>query len=346
MSLGYLRPPRPSPVQARRLGAPHAELVDARTRNRLRRRGGQRAKKPEQGGLAGGDGRTSARTGSGLSAQEQGDVSGLAGEGNRAACMSTRQVRDLLGERPTPTTVVAAHETTCPQTESNLSAVQGTVRQTPLAVAVRTRGSPSASVLPPGPRFAAQVRYWVNGRPSVTLTPASTTPKWLAPRQTGGGRSTHSPAQRAPAWLRVLPLAESLSRPPVAAYAVSGNSSARQRRQELSISDRAARRPRSTFVTRQAHSPAVVPGRRRGLEDTGTGSASPQSVQVRRCCICRRRRADSGRISAGTPAGAWSLVYTETSGFAESEGCFENTPLLGWRPQPGVHVGSTRRNGG
>jgi hypothetical protein len=33
-------------------------------------------------------------------------------------------------------------------------------------------------------------------RRSSTLTPASTTPKWLALRQTGGGRSTCSPARR------------------------------------------------------------------------------------------------------------------------------------------------------
>ncbi len=68
--------------------------------------------------------------GSGTSAQEQGDVRELGGEGIRAVCVSMRQVRDLLGERPTPTAAVAAHETTCPQIDSHLSAGDGTVRQT------------------------------------------------------------------------------------------------------------------------------------------------------------------------------------------------------------------------
>lgn len=125
----------------RRVGtaAARGELVDAQAWDRLRRRDGQCAKEAEQGALAGGDGQASAQTGAGTSAQKQGDVRELGGEGIRAACVSTRQVRDLLGERPTPTTVVAAYETTCPQIESYLTAGNGTVRRTPLVVAVHTR---------------------------------------------------------------------------------------------------------------------------------------------------------------------------------------------------------------
>lgn len=59
--------------------------------------------------------------------------------------MSTRQVRYLLGERPTPAAAVTAHETAHPQIESHLTAADGTVCQTPLVVAVHTRGSPSTS---------------------------------------------------------------------------------------------------------------------------------------------------------------------------------------------------------
>lgn len=51
------------------------------------------------------------------------------------ACVSTCQVRYLLGERPMPATVVAAHETACPQTESYLTARNGTVHQAPLVKA-------------------------------------------------------------------------------------------------------------------------------------------------------------------------------------------------------------------
>ncbi|MEV4039514.1 hypothetical protein AB0K69_41870 [Streptomyces umbrinus] len=129
----------------RRVGtaAAHGELVDTQASDRLRLRDGQCAKEAERGVLADSDGQASAQTDAGTSAQKQGDARELGGEGIRAACLSTRQVRDLLGEHPTLTTVVAAHETTCPQIESHLTAGNGTVRQTPLVVAVHTRGSPS-----------------------------------------------------------------------------------------------------------------------------------------------------------------------------------------------------------
>ena len=87
----------------------------------------------------------SAQTGAGTSAQKQGDVGELGGEGIRAACVSTRQVGDLLGEGSTPAVAIAAHETTCPQVQSYLPTSNGTVRQTPLVVAVHSRGSPSTS---------------------------------------------------------------------------------------------------------------------------------------------------------------------------------------------------------
>lgn len=125
--------------------AAHGELVDAQAGDRLWRRDGQCAKETEQGVLADGDGHVSAQIGSGPSAQEHCDVRELGDEGNRAACVSTRRVRYLLGERPTPATVVAAHETACPQIESHLTARNGTVHQAPLVMAVHARGSPSAS---------------------------------------------------------------------------------------------------------------------------------------------------------------------------------------------------------
>ncbi|MFD8007170.1 hypothetical protein [Streptomyces mirabilis] len=77
----------------------HGELVDAQIRDGLRQRDGQCAKKAEQGLLAGGDSHASAQIGSGTSAQKQGIVSELGGEGNRAACVSARQIRNLLGAR-------------------------------------------------------------------------------------------------------------------------------------------------------------------------------------------------------------------------------------------------------
>nr|WP_309050451.1 hypothetical protein [Streptomyces sp.] len=137
----------------RRVGttAAHSELVDTQTWDRLRPRNGQCAKEAKQGVLAGGDGQASAQTGAGTSAQKQGDVGQLGGEGIRAARVSTRQVRDLLGESSTPAAIVAAHESTCPQVQSYLPTSNGTVRQTPLVVAVHSRGSPSAS--------------WAGGRP-------------------------------------------------------------------------------------------------------------------------------------------------------------------------------------
>lgn len=98
----------------RRVGttAAHGELVNAQIGDRLRRRDGQREKESEQGVLSGGDGHASAQTGAGTSAQEHGNVRELAGQGIRAACVPTCQVRDLLGERPTPAAAIAAHETT------------------------------------------------------------------------------------------------------------------------------------------------------------------------------------------------------------------------------------------
>ncbi|MCR3725229.1 hypothetical protein FHS35_002077 [Streptomyces umbrinus] len=133
--------------QDRRVGptAAHGELVDAQTQDRFRRRDGQCAQQAEQSVLAGSHSQEPAQIGSRTSAQKQGDVRELSGERVRAAGMSTSQVRYLLGERPTPAAAVAAHKTTCPQIESHLTASDGTVRQTPLVVAVHTRGSPSTS---------------------------------------------------------------------------------------------------------------------------------------------------------------------------------------------------------
>lgn len=97
----------------RRVGtaAAHGELGDTQAGDRLWWR---YAKETEEGVLAGGDGQASAQIGSGRSAQEQCAVRELGGEGMCAPCVSTRQVRYLLGEHPTPATVVAAHKTACP----------------------------------------------------------------------------------------------------------------------------------------------------------------------------------------------------------------------------------------
>lgn len=125
--------------------AAYGELVDTQTWDRLRLRDGQRAKEAEQGVLAGGDGHASGQLSSATPAQKQGDVGELGGESVRAACVSTGQVRYLLGEGSTPAAAVAAYETACPQIESYLPTGDGTARQTPVVVAVHTRGSPSAS---------------------------------------------------------------------------------------------------------------------------------------------------------------------------------------------------------
>ncbi|MET9834788.1 hypothetical protein ABZ078_37165 [Streptomyces sp. NPDC006385] len=49
---------------------------------------------------------------------------------------------------------------------------------------------------------------------------------------------------------------------------------------------------------RSARRCASRSSRRPHIPHTGRGNTSPQAVQVRRCCICRRCNADSGRISA------------------------------------------------
>lgn len=75
----------------------HGELVGAQIRDRLRQQNGWCVKEAELGVLAGGDGCASSLIGSGTSARKQGSVSELGGEDNRAACVSTRQIRNPFG---------------------------------------------------------------------------------------------------------------------------------------------------------------------------------------------------------------------------------------------------------
>lgn len=110
------------------------------------------------------DGHTSGQARSWTSAQEQGDVGELSGEGVRAACVSAGQGRGLLGERPAGAPVVAAHETTCPQIEQHPSASDRAVRERPLVGAVHSGG------FPPAPRAGSRDREGPYNRPNLGLS--------------------------------------------------------------------------------------------------------------------------------------------------------------------------------
>ena len=143
--------------------AAYGELVHAQMRDEARRRDGQCADETEQGVPARGHGQASGDPGSGPSAQEEGYVGELGGEGGRAARVPGRQILDLLSERPPSAQVVPADETTRLQFQLHSPTCYRAVRETPPVVAVQPRRSP------PAPRAGGRGRRRPQGETNLAI---------------------------------------------------------------------------------------------------------------------------------------------------------------------------------
>jgi hypothetical protein len=170
--------------------AAHGVLVNAEMLNGAGLRDGQCADQTERGVHASSDGHPPGQTGSRTTAQEQSDVRELGGESVRAARVPPGQGRDLLGERPVGTTVAPAHEATCLQIESYVSAGDRTVRQTPLVITVHllrmSARTPDRRPKRPGPHDKTDLSvprcYLLDLHPDIRRRMSATLPASITPR--------------------------------------------------------------------------------------------------------------------------------------------------------------------